>query len=55
MALCDDCAAAVINGILCHEHGCPARRRELEEARRCELEDIYSDELTPDKDEEEVE
>jgi hypothetical protein len=21
---CDDCAIAVINGVVCHEHGCPS-------------------------------
>lgn len=36
-ALCTDCAALVINGQLCHEHGCPAEaraRRDLR-ARTC--------------------
>ena len=40
---CDDCDATVINGVLCHEYGCPTRRRELEEARRREFEEDWDD------------
>lgn len=24
---CDSCAVLVINGVICHEHGCPNARR----------------------------
>lgn len=32
-ALCTSCAVLVINGQLCHEHGCPAERAARAELR----------------------
>ena len=33
---CDDCAAAVINGVYCHEQGCPsAWRTALRPCQEC--------------------
>lgn len=33
---CDSCAIAVINGLVCHEHGCPdAWRDETRQCRWC--------------------
>ena len=31
MSLCNDCDAVYINGVLCHEHGCPTARRQKRE------------------------
>jgi hypothetical protein len=34
--LCDSCTACYINGILCHEHGCPdAWRTDIRECKEC--------------------
>ncbi len=30
LSLCDHCDCVRINGLICHEHGCPNRNRELE-------------------------
>jgi len=32
--MCDSCEAAMINGVLCHEHGCPDAWKD--ETRECE-------------------
>jgi hypothetical protein len=36
VAQCDSCDACFINGVLCHEHGCPdAWREETRECKWC--------------------
>lgn len=43
MSLCDDCDAVCINGVFCHEHGCPTASREKREARQAEFDDNDND------------
>ena len=33
--MCDQCEAMMINGVLCHEHGCPDAWKEIRECREC--------------------
>ena len=36
---CDQCCAVIINGVFCHEHGCPNRERELRYQKMMKEED----------------
>lgn len=35
VSMCDSCEALTINGVYCHEHGCPKARADPKECDEC--------------------
>jgi hypothetical protein len=41
---CEQCVAMMINGVYCHELGCPVREQELRDLAREDSEEFYEEE-----------